>query len=326
MQRIDPYTLLQWFLNTPPLPEITLLLCDDDIFKRMAEERVKQHFDSRLTRCQGKQALQEFILQMAAGDLFFAPSYGLIEWPDKYTLSQWEEDKKFLKTLSFPLSTGAYVFGPTSLKHVIKSIEGTDLKQGFVCYSPSDTLGFKCAELLLKRYKNIKLAPHKIQESLNVYSGNLVACDMHFARMSQGGLSFEEAFAGYPITHGFDVVDALVKGDTGLIELRIRQCAQSGEDVGVVLHALIHFFKSLVQTYAALKETTDIKKALALAKIPFPSWERIEKALHHISLSKAQIFFLAAPYLELELRQVKQPFEYLSAALIKIVAFSGEES
>lgn len=318
MLRIDALKLIQTWISEPLRFGITVILSDNLIFKRLLEEKLATNSTQKTLVLSGKAAVQECVEHAASGSLFAAPSNTLVLLPEKLTQKQWNEDKKYLLRLPAQLDLSCGFFGPTLLRNVLKETDFTKNTKLYLCYEPNDSEKQKCAEALLSRYNFIPshaLQP-TAQKALDYYSGDLLTCDMHFARMQQGRLSFSDALAGTPEINSFHVVEALAKGDKFGIEQRIAQCAQCGEEAFGIFMAIFYFVKQLALVQSALEENKNIKDAFAKCHIPYPAQAKIEAGLKIFSRAKIALFLMTAAQLEMDLRQQKTPHVYLATELL----------
>ncbi|KAB8031941.1 hypothetical protein [Fluviispira multicolorata] len=325
MQRIDASKLISLLFATEKSAEIKFVLAENPIFKRIIENKVHLEVGNSPQRFIGKNAIIEFIEYIATGSLFSAPQKSIVEMPEKLTAKQWNEEKELLNRIPTPLETSAYFFAPTSYRNILKETDFKSLGSVYLCYEPNETDLFRCVEILLLRYSSLaKKSRTEIAElccyALECYSGDLVSCDMHFARMENAGLNFNAALAGNPEVNGFHVADALSRGDRHLIELRLSQCESCGEEAASVFMALVYFIKQVCFMHAALEETKDMRSAFDKARIPFPSQGRVQRALQVLTKEKIGHFFIAAPQIEMQLRYQKNAHKWLASELIYFIS------
>lgn len=318
MLRIDASKLIHNLLAEPLRPGITLILSDNPIFKRLLEEKLTPTPNQKAVVFSGKNAVQECVEHAASGNLFAAPHNALVLLADKLTQKQWNEDKKALLRLPTKLDLSCGFFGPTLLRNILKETDFAKSAQLHLCYEPNDSEKQKCAEALWKRYNppQSQTIQAIAQKALDYYSGDLLSCDMHFARMQKGQLSFSDALAGTPEINSFHVVEALAKGDKFALEQRIAQCAQCGEEAFGIFMAIFYFVKQLALVQSALEENRNLKEAFTKCHIPFPAQAKIESGLKIFSPAKITLFLIAAAQLEMDLRQQKNPHVYLSTELL----------
>ena len=93
-----------------------------------------------------------------------------------------------------------------------------------------------------------------------IFSGDLIACDIHFALMEKTGMTFSEALVGNPEVNGFHVAEAISKGDIFLLELRMSQCESCGEEASSIFMALVYFLKQVCFVLKNLEETKNMMK------------------------------------------------------------------
>lgn len=324
MLRIDASKLLSLLLSEEKTSEIKVILSENAIFKKIVEENIQAETHLLVQRFEGKNALVDYVEYAATGSLFSAPLKSTVILPEKLTAKQWEQEKIHLQRLPTPVEVSAYFFAPTLFRNVIKETDFKHLGSVYLCYEPNDIELQKCSEVLLRRYSSLsKKSNVEIVQlcchALESYSGDLVSCDLHFARMERAGLSFAAALAGNPEVNGFHVAEALASGDKHLIELRLAQCESCGEDAASVFMALVYFLKQLTYMYAALEDTRDMRSAFERARIPFPSQARIQKALQVISKPMLVCFFVAAPHIEMQLRTQRNSHKWLAHELVNLL-------
>jgi hypothetical protein len=321
IQRIDSSKLLEILFLEEKSPCIKVVLSDNPIFQKKVSDLIFEQTTERPILFSGKSAIQEYINHISESGMFGSPQKSIVCLSEKWTQKQWDEERKILSRLPQHLESSAYFFAPCAFRNTIKEADLPQSASFYLCYDANETDLQRCAEILLSRNKNLgKKSPKERSEicylALESYSGDLLSCDMHFERMEKAGFSFQEALSGSPEISSFAVVDAVAQGDKHLIELRINQCADCGEEAFSIFMALSYFLKQVIQVQAALAETGNLRSAFDKAKTPFPAQKRIEKALKILTVSKLTSFFLAASKIEMELRLQKHPHHYLSAELI----------
>ncbi|RDB36509.1 hypothetical protein [Spirobacillus cienkowskii] len=322
MQRIDASKLICALLSPEVNFTIKVILSDNPIYKKIVEEKIFQHSKKMPNLFYGKSAVVEYVEYAATGTLFFAQQSSIVCLPEKLTAKQWEEEKIHLSRLILPLESSAYFFAATSYRNIIKETDFKNCGSVFLCYEPSDAELFKAVEQLASRYSFIaSKGSHDlstiVHSAIEAYSGDLVACDMHFSQMARSSLNFADVFIGSPNINGFHVVDAIVNGDPYLIELRLQQCEACGEDATSVFMALVYFLKQVCAVASSLEDTKNHKLAFEQAKIPFPAQARIQKALKQLQKEKLVEFFSSSAKTELMLRTQKNAHKWLAAELIK---------
>lgn len=325
MQRIDASKLILMLFTNEKMPVLKVILAENPIYKKIVEEKIFSSSQKPPNFFTGKNAVIDYVEYAATGTLFFAQQSSIVSLSDKLTSKQWEEEKKFLSKLPFPLESSAYFFAPSTYRNIIKETDFQSSGSVYLCYEPNDIELYKCAECLISRYPTLAKKTNKeISEishlAIESYSGDLVSCDMHFAHMEKAGIGFSEALVGSPEVNGFHVAEAIAKGDPYLIELRVSQCEACGEDVSSIFMALVYFFKQVSFVLSALEETNNLKTAFEKSRIPFPAQERIQKALQVITKEKLIRFFIAAPKIELQLRTQKNAHKWLAAELMSWIS------
>lgn len=322
MQRIEPSKLLTVLLNTEKNPEIKVILSENQIYKKIVSEQIYFETKQQPNYFSGKNAIVDFIEYVSTGNMFFSTLKCIVELPEKMTAKQWEEEKKELSRLPSPVESSAYIFAPTIYKNLIKENDFPKSDLVFLCYEPGDFEIIKCIEKIISRYPSLaKKSPQEINElkqlAIENFSGDLVSCDMHFARMEETALSFQAALAGNPEINAFHIVEAIAKGDTHLIALRLSQCESCGIEISSVFMAVVYFMKQLANVSAELEEGSDLRRAFEKNYIPYPSQTRIQKALPILNKEKMIRFFLAAPKIELQLRLQKNSFQWLTTEFLE---------
>jgi hypothetical protein len=230
--------------------------------------------------------------------------------------------KKSILRIPTPVEVSAYFFAPTSFKNTLKESDFPKGSQIYLCYDPNEFDLLKSAQALLLRYSSLaqKKNAEQIELSrlaLESYSNDLLSCEMHFNRMDKGSLSFSAALAGTPEINGFHVAEALALRDKHLIELRLLQCANCGEEASSVFMALVYFLKQTCFVLEALAQTKNLKMAFEQAKIPYPAQARLQKAVSFLTMEHIHSFFVEAAKIEIEMRLQKNPHRYLAAELIQ---------
>ncbi|MES2615720.1 MAG: hypothetical protein V4591_09925 [Bdellovibrionota bacterium] len=321
MLKIDASKLIQQVSSPEKQPTHFIILADNPIFQRVIEDKLERQFQTKAKLFMGKSSLEDYVNYLATCGMFEIAKPSLIELPEKLTAKLWNEIKKSFLRIPLPLEVSAYFFAPTSAKNVLKETDFTKGTSFYLCYEPNDVDLSKCAQALLLRYANLskKSKPEQeelVRHSLESYSGDLVSCDMHFARMEKGNLSFSAALAGNPEINGFHVAEALALRDKHLIELRMTQSANCGQEASSVFMAIVYFLKQAAFVLMALEETKNLKLAFERAKIPYPAQARLQKALVFLNAEKINSFFTSAAKIEMEMRLQKNPHQYLSIELL----------
>ena len=195
-----------------------------------------------------------------------------------------------------------------------------------VIYEPSRSEGITLLTSIMSRHGNALAKANKPEllswahHAYDYYSGDLEACDLHFERMSKGGLSFESAFVPKTSLDAFDVVEALSSGDTNLVHLRLSQLEQAGEDAGSVVSALAYTGRQVLSFQAALNKTGQARQAHDMAKIPYPSQARIERLAKLLPPEKWARFFMVAAELEKQTRTQRNAHAWLAVELTGLLS------
>lgn len=321
MLRIDASKLIQLLSSPEKKQNFFVLLADNPIFKKVIQDTQEHATQQRTKIFSGKNGIEEYVNYLATCGMFESAKICLIELPEKLTQKTWNEIKKFLERIPLPLEVSAYFFGSTSFKNFMKETDFPKSSFLYICYEPNELDLPKCAYSLLLRYpklvsKNKQEQAELARLTLESYSNDLLSCDMHFTRMEKGSLSFAAALAGNPEVNGFHVAEALALGDKHLVELRLRQCADCGEEASSVFMAIVYFLKQVTLVLAALEETKNLRTAFEQTKIPFPAQARLQKAISFLNSERLHSFFAAAAKIEMEMRQQKNPHKYLSIELL----------
>lgn len=326
MQRLDASRLLELILGNNK-KSIFLLLADDPIFKRIAFAALEGDQSGVPKVYNGKSAVSDFVNATASGGIFAEPTGAIVELQQKYTAKQFLEEMAPLSRLPRPSPVRGFFMGSAQIRNFINEEVFRGIGEVILTYSPSDTDLQRCAEILLKRHKGLKeRVKDRISEmcalAVEQYSGDLTACDCHFERMQTLSLKFEEALVNQSEVNAFQVVDALAQGNSYLLELRIQQCALVGEDASGILMAIVYFLKQVALVRAQLSTNTNgtanLKSVLERLHIPFPSHNRIGKAVRLWDNSRLASFFLGAAQLELTLRSHKAPHNFLATELVAL--------
>lgn len=325
LEKTDSAKLIEMLGKNVKTPQCVAIFSDNELFLHLAQKQAHGLANSSAHLFEGKQASAALVEHLSQGSMFCAPAPAVFLVASKTTKKQWEEELVQLSRLPMQLETSLYIFAPVSLRNVLTGLEKIKpLKKSFLCYSPADYELSKASMALMDRYsfsqsfdKQVKI--QNAQKAVENYSGDLLACELHYERMEKGGISFEDAFVSMSNVNSFDVVDAVAKGKVELVERRLQQCAEQGEDAGAIFAALIYFLKQVVHVRAAVREAP-LKIALERLSIPFPSHGRIQSALNNIPEERLFSFFEKAPDIEMTLRTQKNPVEILSIELISLFA------
>ena len=321
MQRIDASKLMLNLIADDKSAMLKVILSENSIYKKIVDEKIFLESQKSPQFFSGKNAIVDYMEYAAAGSLFFAQQKSIVVLPEKMTAKQWEEEKKQIKRLPVPLESSAYFFAPVSYRNIIKETDFQNLGCVYLCYEPNDLELYKSVETLACRYSSLsKKSKNEIMElshlAIETYSGDLIACDIHFALMEKTGMTFSEALVGNPEVNGFHVAEAISKGDIFLLELRMSQCESCGEEASSVFMALVYFLKQVCFVMKNLEETKNLRTAFEKSFIPFPAQARIQKAMQVLNKEKLTQFFIAAPKIELYLRTQKNAHKWLAAELI----------
>ena len=327
MIRSDASALLKTLCTPEKKPTFSIILSDNEIFQSVLEQRVEQIEGSKPKLFAGQNGLENFVNSVATQDLFAPLKTSVLVFPEKLTQKNWNEAKKNLSRLPNPIEVSVTLFAPTRLKNILKEDDFPKDSLYYLCYEPSEQDLQKCAQVLFHRYEGLVKKYNKNEQAqllslaLESYTHDLISCDMHFARMEKGQLSFSDALSGSPEVNGFHVAEALALRDKHLIELRLNQCAQSGEDASSVFMALVYFLKQIAFVQGALEQTKNLKSAFEQTKIPYPAQARLQKALSWMTSSHIVSFFSAAAQIEMEMRLQKNGHAYLSIELINWINY-----
>ena len=320
MQKIMPSKLIESLLVAPKKPSARLLICDDEVFKRLSLETFAGMGLGLPKAFAGKTAIVDYVNDAGAGSLFAPAAPAIVELEAKLTSKQWEADRKHLARIPNPPEAPVLFFGPTGLRNVIKEHEFPG--ECRICWSPDDPEARRSVEILMRRHGKLRdAAPALIEtwvnSAMDYYSSDLSACDSHFERMARTGVDFDGAFIGQTGTTAFHVVDALAQGDAALVELKLQQCAMSGEDIGPVLKAVAAFLRQLASVQSGLGRSANPDSVFDSLNIRVPAQrQRLRRGLQHIGPQRIASFFMVAPKLEMTLRGHPTPFETLSVELI----------
>ncbi len=321
MLKIDASKLIQQLSSPEKKQSFFVILADNAIFKKVIEDNIERENKERTKVFSGKNSIEEYVNYIATCGMFETAKKCVVELPEKLTTKIWNEVKKSIIRIPLPLDVSVYLFGPTSFKNILKVDDFPKDSLVYLCYEPSDMELPRCGQALLLRYpnlakKNKSEQAELVRLTLESYSNDLLSCDMHFSRMEKGNLTFSGALAGTPEINGFHVAEALALRDKHLVELRMMQCADCGEDASSIFMALVYFLKQVSFVLAALEETKNLKFAFEQARIPYPAQARIQKALSFLNSERIHSFFVTAAKIEMEMRLQKNPHKYLSMELI----------
>lgn len=314
--RLDADKLIESLLTPSKLSGLHVVLSDLAIVPRLVEERFKKTA-LPLRRFEGKQAIAEFVEAVGNGSLFGDEFAALIELSPKLTEKQWKDELPHLARLPSYSGVAGYFIGPTALRHAIK--ETKENPPQVLCYSPSDAELGRCVQVLLSRYPNLK-DTSLVGKAIEQYANDLVSIDLHFDRMNKSGGSFEQSTLMQTDVNAFSVVDALVKRDKSLIELRLKQCESAGEEVASVFMAIVFFMRQLTQVRAGVERSGNIKRVFDDLRIPYPSQARMQVAVRNFKDEELSRFFMTAAKTELALRKDRQPFQLLGVELIGLIS------
>lgn len=321
MQKIEASKLLNKIFNESIITSM-VILSDDDVFQKCAEEALTQYRKKRPQIYQGTNAVADYNSDIRQNNLFEPPSDALIILDKNFS------NKK--KERVFSQENIVFVFGNTSLRHTITE-EFFPKAEISICYAQNDLERQKCTEILAEHYRQFSTDsfnqkyPHNndipcLAEIASLhYNGNLYQCALHFERMAKSGLSFEDAKLNDTEISGFDIISTLLENNLQLLEFRLRQHADNGEDATSIFGALVYFFKQLAHVYAELEHTSNIDMALRHAKIPYPAQNNIKNALSKIPYEKVEHFFSICAKLELSLRESKNAHQVLFFELRNIL-------
>jgi len=321
IQRIDNSKLLELLFLEENSSVIKVVFTDNPIFQKKVGDVFFEKTQERMAVFSDKSAIQDYVVHLSEGGLFGTPLPAMVLINDKWTLKQWNAEKEILKRLPTHTDVPSWFFVPLSSRNFFKEADFPNGTLFYLCYEPNETDLMRCVEMLFDRYAFLKSKTRQERveiccAALESYSQDLLSCDMHFERMEKGRFSFAEALSGSPEINAFSVVDAIAQGQTHLIELRLQQCADGGQDALSIFMALAYFMKQLVAVQAAFAETKNMRSAFDMAKIPFPAQKRLEKALKHIDSVKVISFFAAASKIEMELKIQKYPHHFLAVEVL----------
>lgn len=325
MLKKEPAKLIQELTTREKRENFFVIMADNPIFKKVLLDRLEQERKTYAKVFSGKNSVEDYVNYLSTCGMFAPAESALIDLPDKLTTKLWSEMKKSLARIPLPIEVSAYFFAPLSCKNILKASDFPKDSVLYFCYEPNEIELSKCAHALLLRYTHLAKKDKYEQQNLvaltlESYSNDLLSCDLHFARMEKGNLSFSAALAGNPEVNGFHVVDAIARREKHLIELRMKQCAHCAEEASSIFMAIIYFLKQVANLLCALEETKNLKLAFEQAKIPFPAQGRLQIALSYLNAQRLNSFFAAAALIEMEMRQQKNPHEYLSIELIRWIS------
>jgi DNA polymerase III delta subunit len=326
MQKHIASKLLENLLTPPRKPQLRVVFCDDEIFRRAALEAFSKLEMGAPRSYSGKTAIADCVNEAAAGSLFSPAAPAVVELEAKLTAKQWEADLKSILRLPRPPESPIFIFAPTALRNTIK--EDKFPGECGICWAPEAPDARRCVGVLAKRYSKLnKASPETIEgyanAALDYYSGDLLSIDLHFERMERTGVDFEGAFIGQTGATAFHVVDALAQADAVLIELKMQQCQTSGEDVTPILKAVAAFLRQLAQLHAGRERVSNLDMVLDNLNIRVPAQrKRLQMALPRISPERIAQFFLFAPELEMVLRSHPMPNELLASEFMGLLGIS----
>lgn len=308
MEKIEASKLLIKIL-TNACPPTTLILADETIFQKCAEDALTQKNKKRPKVFEGAQALAQYNQSIRQNSLFEPVSDALVFLDENFSTKKGDEENKIAVENK---ESNVFFFGKTGLRHSIQE-KNFPAAISYLCYSPNNSERYKCAEILVKNF----LAPHKesisemAEQALIHYNNDLYHCALHFERMQKSGLSFKDAKLSDSSLSGFDIVQTLLEEDLSLLDMRLQQFANHGEDASSVFRALVYFFKQLSSVHAELAKNLPLSQALSNAKIPYPAQDKIKKALQIIPYNKIEHFFSVCAQIEIDLRERKNSHQIL---------------
>ena len=329
LNRIDASKLIDMLLKGTKLPRVIFVLADDSVYESLAKiyvcsgnSNVQASKVAAYQFFEGKNATSECVDALGQGGLFAETLPAIIKLPEKLSAKLWTEIKETLERIPSPPPVSVVLLANTSSRNIIKEVDLKNLKaEAFLSYGPTDSDAIKCAELLALQYALLKKKSQPELRDFAVkavehYAASLSSVDSHFERMQNSLLSFEDAFLGGPQVGAFHVVDALAKGQPQLIELRMQQCAEAGEDAGAILMAICYFLRQVAAVLAECGgNTSNLRPVFDTLEIPYPSQAKITQAIKILNPSKLSHFFLIAPELEMMTRLQKKPHSLLSHEL-----------
>ncbi len=327
-QRIDALKLISELIAvTPEKPKLRIILCDSSLIRRLIGERLQRLAGTRPILHAGKSPVQPAVEALSTSDLFGEPAPVWIELSEKISAKQWNEFAAQLNHLSEPPRQELYILAPAATRHGAPDPKSLPWKAEVnVIYEPSRSEGITLLTSIMSRHGNALAKANKPEllswahHAYDYYSGDLEACDLHFERMSKGGLSFESAFVPKTSLDAFDVVEALSSGDTNLVHLRLSQLEQAGEDAGSVVSALAYTGRQVLSFQAALNKTGQARQAHDMAKIPYPSQARIERLAKLLPPEKWARFFIVAAELEKQTRTQRNAHAWLAVELTGLLS------
>lgn len=322
-QRVDASKFIaELTATTPEKPRLRIVLTDSPLIRRLISERLRRLSGTAPKLLTGKSAVAEAVEELATGDLFGEPAPLWVELPEKITNKQWAEYASQLQHLSEPARNELYLVARAASRHAAPQSKDLPWKAEItLIYEPSRQDAIQILLSLMLRYGGVFTQAKKpeliawAQHGYDYYSADLEACDLHFERMSRGGLSFEAAFVPKTSVDAFDVIEALSSGDSNLVHLRMAQLEQAGEETSSVISALSYTGRQVLAFQAALAQTSQPRQAHELAKIPYPSQGRIEKLAKLISTQKWARFYSTAAELELQTRTKRDSHNWLAVEL-----------
>lgn len=328
MQRVDASKLIELCVTVSKKPALRFILSDEVVFRKLITQALTDVTSGQQPRSfVGKTAVAEFVDYFSSAGLFGEAQAATVELAQKLSAKQWNEDLTALRRLPKDLPGHAVLFSNPASRGVFKDADMQPLtSQVYLCYTPSDADALKCAEMLASRYslvkaKGVRETTTMCASALEHYSNDLSLVDAHFERMEKGRLPFEEALQGHAEVGSFSVVDALSRADKALLELRIQQCAQVGEEASGILSAVVYFLKQVVALQAALQTTPNFKVVCESLGVPYPSQARLQRAVKNLPQAPENYarFFFCAPELELSLRQSRTPYAWLGVELSRLI-------
>jgi len=321
MQKIEPSKLLNKILNEP-VKNSAVILSDDCIFQKCAEDALCLQNNKKPRIFQGINAVSEYSNEVRQNNLFEPPSDAIVILEPNFS----NKKKETITTYG----NIVFVFGKTTLRHVITE-KFFPNSHTYICYPPNETERQTCAEILATFYGNFNTRQFEqnscsnteiksqAEKSLLHYNGNLYQCALHFERMTKSGLQFDDAKLDDTFVSGFDIISTLLENNLQLLDFRLQQHMNSGEDGTSIFGTIVYFFKQLAQVYAELEKTNNTDVAMRNAKIPYPAQDNIKKALAKIPYKKVEQFFSICAKLEIKLREGKNSHQILFFELSRLI-------
>jgi hypothetical protein len=322
-QRIDASKFIaEVTAATAEKPKLRIVLTDNMLIRRLVAERLLRLYGQRAVLHSGKNPVQEAVESLSTQDLFGAPAPVWIELPEKISAKQWNEYTTQLSHLSDPARQELFIFAPALARHGAPDPKALPWKaEVLVIYEPARHDAINLLTTLIPRHGGQLAKANKPEllawahHAFDHYSGDLEACDLHFERMTKGGLNFEAAFVPKTGIDAFDVIEALSSGDSNLVHLRLSQLEQAGEEAGSVVSALAYMGRQVLAFQAALAKSGQVRQAHDIAKTPYPSQARVERLAKLLPPEKWARFFLVAAELEKQTRTQRDAHSWLAVEL-----------